>query len=299
MTNKQTFSPARCYGIFFLVVTIMLGCLFILQATDIYFGALEARETARAETLAQAEKEGWSEVFTDVKVAVAVNSIPIYSRQIVAQRLMKLLPYVCIWLAALIGGIILAVLRPNAPSNKRDPDVMLDEKLKASRKRIPSTAKAGQEDPFEAAVAQCQQIRKQSRILLIAVAVIGVICLAIPFAYLLDASHFPGQSVTDEVRSAALYALPFLLVLFGGAIAYVYVHHSMMQKESAAIKAAVAAGERTQKTVTQKKIPVQLIARISLLVIGLGLFILGTQNGSMHEVLVKAINICTECIGLG
>ena len=29
------------------------------------------------------------------------------------------------------------------------------------------------------------------------------------------------------------------------------------------------------------------------------LIVLGVMNGGMFDVLVKAINICTECIGLG
>ncbi|MDE7380374.1 MAG: thioredoxin [Clostridia bacterium] len=39
--------------------------------------------------------------------------------------------------------------------------------------------------------------------------------------------------------------------------------------------------------------------RIALGVIALALIIWGILNGSMREVFIKAINICTECIGLG
>jgi len=39
--------------------------------------------------------------------------------------------------------------------------------------------------------------------------------------------------------------------------------------------------------------------RIALLVAAAALIILGILNGSMKDVLMKAINICTECIGLG
>ncbi len=298
MPEKRTFSINRSYGIFFLVLTILLGCLFILQTADIYFSALEARDAARAEVLAQAEKEGWSDILTDVKVAVAVKSIPIYSREIAGARLSKLAPYVCIWLAAVVGAIIIAIVHPVSPAGKRDPDVMLHEKLKVSRSRLPATAKDGQEEDFRLSVAQYQHIRKQSRILTAAVAVIALVCLLIPFLYFADFSHFPSKDINAEVAAAVLYALPFILVLLGGSIAYVYVQHAMMKKESTALKAAIAAGERTAKS-EKKKAPILLVARLTLLVIGVALFILGTQNGSMQEVFIKATKICTECIGLG
>ena len=40
-------------------------------------------------------------------------------------------------------------------------------------------------------------------------------------------------------------------------------------------------------------------ARIALLAAAAALIVLGALNGSLNDVLMKAINICTECIGLG
>ncbi|MCI9504897.1 MAG: thioredoxin [Clostridia bacterium] len=39
--------------------------------------------------------------------------------------------------------------------------------------------------------------------------------------------------------------------------------------------------------------------RLALLVAGLTLFLVGIFDGGANDVLIKAINICTECIGLG
>lgn len=39
--------------------------------------------------------------------------------------------------------------------------------------------------------------------------------------------------------------------------------------------------------------------RIFLLAISAALILHGICNGSMHDVFIKAVNICTECIGLG
>jgi hypothetical protein len=46
--------------------------------------------------------------------------------------------------------------------------------------------------------------------------------------------------------------------------------------------------------------PSRLFAvRICLYCVAALLILLGIRNGGMRDVLVKAINICTECIGLG
>ena len=42
-----------------------------------------------------------------------------------------------------------------------------------------------------------------------------------------------------------------------------------------------------------------IIARLAVLSLGVLFIILGLINGGSRDVLVKAINICTECIGLG
>lgn len=39
--------------------------------------------------------------------------------------------------------------------------------------------------------------------------------------------------------------------------------------------------------------------RLFLLVLSSALILHGICNGSMHDVFIKAVNICTECIGLG
>ena len=43
----------------------------------------------------------------------------------------------------------------------------------------------------------------------------------------------------------------------------------------------------------------QLVLRLVLLAAALALIVAGILNGSIQDVLVKAINLCTECVGLG
>ncbi|MBQ2981771.1 MAG: thioredoxin [Lachnospiraceae bacterium] len=39
--------------------------------------------------------------------------------------------------------------------------------------------------------------------------------------------------------------------------------------------------------------------RIAFIIIGIGILIYGFATGGTRDVLTKAVNICTECIGLG
>ena len=52
----------------------------------------------------------------------------------------------------------------------------------------------------------------------------------------------------------------------------------------------------TAETEKEKKLR---IVKIALLVVAVIFIIAGTKNGSMEDTLIKAVNICTECVGLG
>ena len=42
-----------------------------------------------------------------------------------------------------------------------------------------------------------------------------------------------------------------------------------------------------------------VLLRGGLLLLALALILLGTLNGGLRDVFIKAANLCTECIGLG
>ncbi len=58
------------------------------------------------------------------------------------------------------------------------------------------------------------------------------------------------------------------------------------------------AGESDCRPLPENK-KISLCLRVALLTAAVLLIIAGILNGSALDVLVKAINICTECIGLG
>ena len=97
---------------------------------------------------------------------------------------------------------------------------------------------------------------------------------------------------SPEAVSARLrYALP-LLVLWLGALVT-----ALLTGERRASRPAAFPEPETAPASPEK--PGVLRLRGLLLVLALGLVILGVLNGGLRDVLVKAANICTECIGLG
>ena len=63
------------------------------------------------------------------------------------------------------------------------------------------------------------------------------------------------------------------------------------RKAPASRPAAAAAGKSPERGTAAVQIVLLLAAGV--------LIVLGILNGSLHDVLLKAINICSECIGLG
>ena len=69
-------------------------------------------------------------------------------------------------------------------------------------------------------------------------------------------------------------------------------------RELAALRGAP--GTSVLATSPKKAVPwVRSGLRLVLYAVAVAFIVLGVMNGGLRDVLVKAINICTECIGLG
>ena len=145
--------------------------------------------------------------------------------------------------------------------------------------------------------------------LLTALAVIATALVAIVFSLRLNASgDAPGYSV-ESVKPALRYVGLTALLAALLAIAAAFLRHraGLMQpnrraenKSAAAVKpcrinmvwpSAEEDGRKNTKRIRT--------VRALLMAAALGLIVYGIFNGSMNDVLKKAIAICTECIGLG
>ena len=103
------------------------------------------------------------------------------------------------------------------------------------------------------------------------------------------------------VRIEQVYDRADIAARFGRIAPAVYVYLAAV---AAGLVWQAAAGEKKPRPAVippAEKKPSRYLAAARLVLLGaaVALVALGVTNGGAHDVLVKAVNICTECIGLG
>lgn len=275
MKEKTCKSVRLSYGIIFGVYTVVVGALFIWQVLSLYFSG-----TA----------EGYSgDVFTRARVADALSKISLFF---------------WLWLAGIVVGFVLWEVFPVKTKPRK---ICPDLQYARLNKRMPDIAPEGAEAEFSQ-IAQSKKVifaLKCAAWALFAVACIyGIVYLAIP-------SHFPNKNVTHEVLDMVKHIFPCvfagLLVVCGAAIYEKYAVKNMLpavQKVTKGQKPQVSSSNKLQAkyqtvlALTENKWVI-LGIRIAVAVIAVAFIIWGALNGNARAIFIKAINICTECIGLG
>lgn len=263
------------YGILITVITLLLAFLFIGEAVAVYDAGI---------------KSGGQ----------------MYSREIVGERLRPLIFPACLWLVAVIGGYVLSVILPNVRTDlrkKRTASVALS--------RLQKRAPMGEGEEF---LAEKRKYDRDSRI------VFGVWSAAVLFAvasaiaaviYLTDPAHFRGD-ITQETFSLLVNVFPWVGATFVLFLAALGMDAFMQGKRISSLKRMLILGKdapmaapHALKARMQSAIAYMghektlLILRVVLLAAAVVLIAFGIWNGGAGDVLKKAINICTECIGLG
>ena len=138
--------------------------------------------------------------------------------------------------------------------------------------------------------------------------IVFFVCMIPVLIYLVNPSHFAESSaegLEHVIGSMVLHILPWIVIGIGFLVSSTIQQKRCMEREieaakermkeerEAGITSVPARGEESSDNVRLNK--------IRLIVFGLAVIfiIAGIANGNMHAVMVKAINICTECVGLG
>lgn len=118
--------------------------------------------------------------------------------------------------------------------------------------------------------------------------------------YALNSSNFHQSNINESMIKAMMVLIPCLTVSFIYSVFTVYYFNKSYDKELALIKKLSNrdTSEDSPETIaaSNKKIT---ITKIVIVVLALSILIYGYFTGGTADVLTKAINICTECIGLG
>ena len=322
------------YGIFLTVMAVAVGVAFIVAVSQVYYGGIAENpdypfEITRISEhillpfvllvvfvaaviggfvltifFPVAEKRAAikdnAAIFNKLKTRVPTTGNEDYDKAVVALR-KRSVARICIWsvalavfLAAGIAILVYAFDMTNYHTNALKNDMLEFAKnvlvwtvaavvvgiaavvadsilLKSSVRCAKSAIVAGDKN----ALPQPQSPSKGT--VIVATVVASVVALVAIVAYVVAPIVIHGAfSWSQNVIYAVVFVIAALIV--AGIILYNVYKHKIPEKVN--------------------KICL-IVARVSVAVIAVTFIIVGALNGGANDVLVKAINICTECIGLG
>ena len=120
--------------------------------------------------------------------------------------------------------------------------------------------------------------------------------------YLLNVNHFDSSGdLTAQAINMSIHLLPWVIISFISLIGLTLYEEYSAKKSIEHIKYIIKTNgkKKEEKYHDNTSNLVVNVARVSILVISIVLIIVGLFDGGVDDVLQKAINICTECIGLG
>lgn len=214
--------------------------------------------------------------------SAGVRISDVYSREIVTVRLSNIAWAFWLWLAALCAAIVQRVLRPQKPQMPvPDPAARLNLLLARVQKTPTMLAE-----------------ERKRRLAAVICGAVCALCAAPAALYLLNIANFTSWELESVMGAMLLNVGPWVLLAFAALFARAQVCYKSISREAeAASKAPKLAQPLPKKPINAGK--GRMILRGALYVAAAALIACGIANGGMRDVLVKAINICTECIGLG
>ena len=219
--------------------------------------------------------------------AIYTSADGIFTREIVAQAFSPIaIPcYLC--LAMVILGFFLP-----ADAEKLTPEKNYDlilEKLQAK------TDLDACPQELRTAVVREHKRRKQLKYTTFFLLCMGAVEF---FGYALKADSFHQHDINASMIQAMACLVPCLLFPFICGIYSAYQCKASIRREIELLKTANSPRAAVQEIrATASNAP--LILRWVCLAVAVGILAYGYCNGGTADVLTKAINICTECVGLG
>lgn len=212
-----------------------------------------------------------------------------FSRESVAAAFAPIAVPVIATLALVVIGFLLDLFLPK-DAKKNAPVAQYSMILH----RLQAKADLEQADgTVKSAIAAQRACRSRHKLITAALLVIGCIVFLV---YALQSDSFHASQINDSIIKATAVLLPCMAVPFGYGVFAAFRARISTKKEIELLKALP---KKADTGCTPQSDRTVNIARGILLCAGVALLLYGLFTGGTADVLTKAINICTECVGLG
>jgi uncharacterized membrane protein SpoIIM required for sporulation len=238
-------------------------------------------------------------IFSAYHLYLTGGTVP-YSRARVIEYLTWLLPISLIVILAIIFMGVLSLM------TKEQDKLKTSVSVRAIYKRRSARVSDDLLLPENKAIIEGE--KKRRLFILISCIAVTVIYAVITVAISLDFSRYTVATCTDDVAALSLIIFPpaLIIAVFAALMDGLYV--KSLSKSCEAYKAEIDIGNNggvekedpaSLAFVKKNEDKILLITRIALVSLAVVFIVLGIFNGTMADVLGKAVKICTECIGLG
>ena len=213
-----------------------------------------------------------------------------FTREVVAAAFSAIAGPVWICVGIVAVGIVLHPLLPPAPAPKADMTATACRRLAA---RTDLTACPAE---LVAKVRKERDARLVHRLIGLGLLLVGTLIF---LWYALDMNHFDKSAITPAMTAAMWVLLPCMGIPFAYGVFSAYFSRFSYKRELALLKQAPTEA----LSPAPASVPVSerwvLVARYAVLTAAVAAILIGSIGDGWADVLTKAINICTECIGLG
>ncbi len=212
-----------------------------------------------------------------------------FSREAVALQFSGISVPVYLALALTVGSFILDFALP-AEKNKRKPEKHYDAILRRlwEKRDISFCGPTLLKD-----ITHQHKLRRLHTNISAGLLILGSACF---LGYAVNPGNFPSDDITGSMERASLVMLACLAIPFGYAVFTAYFTRASLRKEIDLVKGIAPSGEVSP---APEKKDATNILRWVFLIAGVALMVFGYFSGGTADVLTKAVNICTECVGLG
>lgn len=117
--------------------------------------------------------------------------------------------------------------------------------------------------------------------------------------YALNGNNFHQSDINASMIKAMWILLPCIIVPFAFSVFTHYYSISLTKKQIEILKTLPTKEKATDTAEIKSDGKKILITKIVIATVAVAILIFGAVTGGFADVLTKAVNICTECIGLG